>query len=75
MDFVIEKLIICVLGKIICYVLVIGGIYFSGLFGVYFQIIDRVDWEVWGDLDKLIGFRICLQKWIVFRMKFQRGMW
>lgn len=61
---------LCVLGKITCYVLAVGGIYSSGLFGVYFQTTDRADWEVWGDLDKPTGPRTCPQKWTAPRTKF-----
>lgn len=61
---------LCVLGKITCYVLAIGGIYSSGLFGVYFQTTDRAEWEVWGDLDKPTGPRTCPQKWTAPRTKF-----
>lgn len=70
MDFVTEKLIICVLGKTTCYVLAVGGIYSSGLFGVYFQTTDRAEWEVWGDWDKPTGPRTCPQKWTAPRTKF-----
>lgn len=61
---------LCVLGKTTCYVLAIGGIYSSGLFGVYFQTTDRAEWEVWGDLDKPTGPRTCPQKWTAPRTKF-----